>query len=788
MNAPTGNTVHTSDRVGKHIRKDPDPFRKVNMANLVIVESPAKALTIKGYLGSGYKVVASIGHIRDLPKSSLGVDIDDHFEPHYINIRGKGDVIRQLKKEAKNAGKIFLATDPDREGEAISWHLAQTLGIPADKPCRVCFNEVTKNAVKEAIRQPRKIDLDLVNSQQARRILDRIVGYKLSPFLWKNVKSGLSAGRVQSVATRMIVDRENEIKSFVPQEYWTIDVTLASAKGESFDARFYGNRKGKLALKNKADADKVSEAVKSGNFTVLSVKRAQKIKQPAAPFTTSTMQQEAAKRLGFQSSRIMKVAQELYEGIDLGAELGGVQGLITYMRTDSLRVSTVAQEAALALIREQFGNDYLPESARVYRSKANAQDAHEAIRPSNVAIQPKMVRKILSSDQYRLYKLIWERFVESQMAAAIFDTVLIETECAGYVFRTSGYDLRFPGFLALYDGAEETPDDEDETGALSVSQIPDLKAKDALSLNAFSPLQHFTEPPARYNDATLVKLFEESGIGRPSTYATIITTIISRSYVKREGKSLVPTPLGFITTELLEKSFPEIVDRDFTAQMEDQLDGIENGGTTIEGVLGDFYGRFSEELDEADSKVVKREIEVPADESDYVCERCGAKMVYKNGRFGRFLACPNYPECKNTKAVDKDGRPIEKEKTAPVKAGFKCELCGGDMIERQGKFGTFFACANYPKCRFTKQKTAEIETPCPVCGSKILIRFGRAGRMFYSCERYPECGFSSWDLPLSEKCPDCGEPLFYRKSKKLILCRNKDCGYKREEELPVNEG
>ncbi|MBP5350050.1 MAG: type I DNA topoisomerase, partial [Clostridia bacterium] len=481
------------------------------MANLVIVESPAKALTIKGYLGSGYKVVASIGHIRDLPKSSLGVDIDDHFEPHYINIRGKGDVIRQLKKEAKNAGKIFLATDPDREGEAISWHLAQTLGIPADKPCRVCFNEVTKNAVKEAIRQPRKIDLDLVNSQQARRILDRIVGYKLSPFLWKNVKSGLSAGRVQSVATRMIVDRENEIKSFVPQEYWTIDVTLASAKGESFDARFYGNRKGKLALKNKADADKVAEAVKSGNFTVLSVKRAQKIKQPAAPFTTSTMQQEAAKRLGFQSSRIMKVAQELYEGIDLGAELGGVQGLITYMRTDSLRVSTVAQDAALALIREQFGNDYLPESARVYRSKANAQDAHEAIRPSNVAIQPKMVRKILSSDQYRLYKLIWERFVESQMAAAIFDTVLIETECAGYVFRTSGYDLRFPGFLALYDGAEETPDDEDETGALSVSQIPDLKAKDALSLNAFSPLQHFTEPPARYNDATLVKLFEESG-------------------------------------------------------------------------------------------------------------------------------------------------------------------------------------------------------------------------------------------------------------------------------------
>ena len=760
----------------------------MNMANLVIVESPAKALTIKGYLGSGYKVVASVGHIRDLPKSSLGVDIDNHFEPHYINIRGKGDVIRQLKKEAKNAGKIFLATDPDREGEAISWHLAQTLGIPEDKACRVCFNEITKNAVKSAIKTPRKIDLDLVNSQQARRILDRIVGYKLSPFLWKNVKSGLSAGRVQSVATRLIVDRENEINRFVPQEYWTIDVTLQTESGEKLDARFFGSRKMKATLASEADAKKVADAVRAGQFTVLSVKRAQKVKQPAAPFTTSTMQQEAAKKLGFQSSRIMKVAQELYEGIDLGAELGGVQGLITYMRTDSLRVSSVAQEAALSLIRDQFGSDYLPETARVYRSKANAQDAHEAIRPSDVSITPKSVRKILSSDQYRLYKLIWERFVASQMAPAVFDTVLIETECAGYVFRTSGYNLRFAGFLALSDGSDGTPDDEDEndTGALSISQIPDLKGKEKLSLAELLPAQHFTEPPARYNDATLVKLFEETGIGRPSTYATIITTIISRSYVKREGKSLVPTPLGFVTTDLLEKNFPEIVDQDFTAQMEDQLDGIENGGTTIEGVLDAFYGSFSTELKKADSQVEKTEIEVPAEVSDYVCERCGAKMVYKNGRFGRFLACPNYPECKNTKAVDKDGKPIEREKTAPIVADFKCEVCGGDMIERQGKFGTFYACANYPKCRFTKQKVTEIDVPCPVCGSKIVVKFGRAGRKFYSCEKYPECGFSSWDLPLSEKCPDCGGPLFYRRSKNLVLCRNKDCGYKREEELKVD--
>jgi len=759
------------------------------MANLVIVESPAKALTIKGYLGSNYKVVASVGHIRDLPKSSLGVDIDHHFEPHYINIRGKGDVIRQLKKEAKNASKIFLATDPDREGEAISWHLAQTLDIPADKTCRVCFNEITKNAVKTAIRAPRKIDLDLVNSQQARRILDRIVGYKLSPFLWKNVKSGLSAGRVQSVATRMIVDRENEIRNFVPEEYWTIDVTLGTDGGATLNARFYGDKKGKRVLGNQADAKKVADAVKDGQFTVLSVKRAQKTKQPYAPFTTSTMQQEAAKKLGFQSSRIMKVAQELYEGIDLGSELGGVQGLITYMRTDSLRISSEAQDAALSLIRDQFGNEYLPDSPRVYRSKANAQDAHEAIRPSNVAILPKAVRKMLSSDQYRLYKLIWDRFVASQMAPAVFDTMLIETECGGYVFRTSGYNVRFPGFLAVSDGIDETPDEEDENGgeALSLSQIPDLFAKQRLSLDSFVPTQHFTEPPARYNDATLVKLFEESGIGRPSTYATIITTIISRSYVKREGKSLAPTPLGEITTELLEKYFPEIVDHDFTAQMEDQLDGIENGGTTIEGVLGAFYDRFSKELSEADQKTDKRDVDVPAEVSDYVCERCGARMVYKNGRFGRFLACPNYPECRNTKAVDKEGRPVEKVKETPVVADFKCELCGGDMIERKGKFGTFFACANYPKCRFTKQKTTGIDTPCPVCGSRIVIKHGRAGRMFYSCEKYPECTFSSWDLPIAERCPDCGEPLFYRKSKKLILCRNKDCGYKREEELPASD-
>jgi DNA topoisomerase-1 len=758
------------------------------MANLVILESPSKAITVKGYLGSNYKVIATVGHIRDLPKSTLGVDIENGFEPHYINIRGKGDVIKQLKKEAKSANKIFLATDPDREGEAIAWHLAKTLDIPLDKQCRVSFNEVTKNVVKEAIKSPRAIDEDLVNSQQARRILDRIVGYKLSPFLWKNVKSGLSAGRVQSVATRMIVERENEIRAFVPDEYWTIEAILGNDDGSNIVARFYGDRDGKIKLSRKEDADRVASAVKDATFKVVSVKRAQKAKQPAPPFTTSTMQQEAAKKLGFQSQRIMKVAQELYEGIDLGSEFGGVQGLITYMRTDSLRVSVTSQEAALELIRKNYGKEYLPDTPRVYKSKANAQDAHEAIRPSNVAITPKQIRKMVTADQYRLYKLIWERFVASQMAPAIFSTVAIETEAAGYLFRTGGYTVKFPGFMALYDNIEEEQNGEDGDG-VSFARLPEVKQKEVLKLSKLNQDQHFTEPPARYNDASLIKIFEESGIGRPSTYATIITTIISRSYVKRDGKSLVPTPLGEVTTELMKKNFPEIVDYEFTAQMEDQLDGIEQGGSTIQSVLGSFYRRFEQELQVAEETVSRTDIEVPAEESDVLCEKCGSRMVYKNGRFGRFLACPNYPECRNTKAIGKDGAPLDKAKTTVVTADFKCELCGGDMVIRQGKFGSFYACANYPSCKFTKQKTTDIGLPCPICGSKIIIKYGRGGRMFYSCDRYPECQFSSWDLPLAERCPDCGEMLYYRRSRKLVFCRNKDagCDYKREEELKIAE-
>ncbi|MBO5051161.1 MAG: type I DNA topoisomerase [Clostridia bacterium] len=741
------------------------------MANLVIVESPSKAATIKGYLGSNYKVIASKGHVRDLPKSTLGVDLENDFAPHYINIRGRGDVITQLKKEAKAANKVFLATDPDREGEAISWHLATVLGIPFDKACRVTFNEITKGAVKDAIKHPRVIDEDLVNSQQARRILDRIVGYKLSPFLWKNVKSGLSAGRVQSVATRIIVERDEEIRAFVPKEYWTVDALLQTASGEEFTARYVGKRK----LESEADAAALLADLQKNGFTVVNMKSAEKKKQPAPPFTTSTMQQEASRKLGFQSQRIMKVAQELYEGINLGSEFGGVQGLITYMRTDSLRISNVAQEAALDLIRTRYGEEYMPPSPRVYRAKSNAQDAHEAIRPSNVAIEPKQIKKLLTSDQYKLYKLIWDRFVASQMAAAVLNTTTIEIENGKEAFRASGYTVKFQGYMSVYGN----DDHQDEDG--SYGRLPMTEVGEKLTTMEVTPSQHFTEPPAHYNEATLIKFLEENGIGRPSTYTPIITTIIARSYVKRSGKALVSTPLGEVTTRLMKENFPDIVNYEFTASMEDKLDSIENKTNTMNAVLGDFYDGFKVSLEKAMSQTTKETVEIPPEESNVECELCGRKMVYKNGRFGRFLACPRYPECKNTKAIDRNGNPVTKNEEKNEIADFKCELCGGDMILRTGRYGSFYACANYPTCKNTKQKVIEIGVPCPQCGAKIVAKRGKGRTSFYSCERYPECDFSSWDMPTNEQCPQCGKQLFLRKSRNTVLCHDKQCGYKREE-------
>ena len=571
------------------------------MANLVIVESPSKASTIKGYLGSNYKVVASVGHVRDLPKSTLGVDIENHFQAHYINIRGKGDLIKEIRKEAKAAGKVFLATDPDREGEAISWHLANALGIPVEQVQRVTFNEITKSVVKASIKQPRPLDMNLVNAQQTRRILDRIVGYKLSPYLWKTVRSGLSAGRVQSVATKLIVDRENEIRAFVPEEYWTVDAVLLCADGKSVRVRFVGNREGKVRLTCEANARRVVDDVTGGTFSVASVKRATRRKNPPPPFTTSTMQQEASRKLNFQSSRVMRVAQELYEGVNIGAELGGTQGLITYMRTDSLRVSAEAQTAAAELIRGRYGERYCPETPRVYKARAGAQDAHEAIRPARVEIEPAMVRKSLTPDQYRLYKLIWERFVASQMESAELETLTVDLECSGWVFRASGYTVTFPGYMAVYEEAADDgqrnrrADDPEEQRDL---RIPPLREGERLPCTAVEPGRHFTEPPPRYTEGSFIKLLEEKGIGRPSTFATIVSTITTRGYVKREGKALVPTQLGEVTNDIMLRNFATIVDEHFTARMENDLDGIEEGKESMEDVLSRFWNGFEKQLEQ----------------------------------------------------------------------------------------------------------------------------------------------------------------------------------------------
>ena len=742
------------------------------MANLVIIESPFKAPAIKNYLGSGYKVFASVGHLRDLPKSSLGVDVDNGFEAHYINIRGKGDLIKELKKEAKSASKIFFATDPDREGEAISWHLANVLGIPMEKTRRITFNAITKSAVKEAIKNPRNIDLELVNSQQARRILDRIVGYKLSPFLWKSVRSGLSAGRVQSVVTRAVVDRENEIRAFVPKEYWTLDARLGNGEKETFTAHFYGKNGEKIDLDHKSAVDAVAAALEGGSFRVTSLKKAVRTRHPAPPFITSTLQQEAFRKLGFQSQRIMRVAQELYEGINLGTQNGGVQGLITYMRTDSLRVSPEAQKEAKEHIVGKYGEQFSPSSERVYKTGDGAQDAHEAIRPANLALEPEAVKRFLTPDQFKLYKLIYSRFVASQMASAEFDTVNVELECGGYTFRAFGSTLRFSGFLAVYDDAEE--DEEHKKGVL-----PALKKGQSLTCEELLPEQHFTEPPARYNEGSLVKFMEEKGIGRPSTYNAIITTILSRGYVAREGKSLHPTQLGEVTTRLMVEHFPDIVDYAFTAQMEDELDSIAGGHTDLQTVLGNFYGDFRNELEKAEATVAKEEVEVPVEETDILCEKCGARMVIRQGRFGKFAACPNYPECKNTKPVDADGKPIEKTETAE-KTGEICEKCGGEMLKRRGRYGEFIACSNYPTCKNTRQIVRPVGVPCPKCGAQIAIRNGKNRSVYYSCERYPECDFRSWDKPTKEVCPDCGNLLYVKKGKGLLVCAEKDCGYKKE--------
>ncbi len=732
---------------------------------LVIVESPAKAATINSYLGKEYKVIASKGHVRDLPKSTLGVDIQNGFKAKYINIQGKSDLIADMKKDAKAADEVYLATDPDREGEAIAWHLATVLGIEPERATRVTFNEITKKIVLSEINNPRAIDMNLVNAQQARRVLDRIVGYQLSPYLWKTVKSGLSAGRVQSVATRIIVERDAEIEKFVPEEFWTIDATLKVGKNQKAVAHFVGDANGKTELKTGDEAQAIVSSCEKAPFVLTKLKKSKKTKSPEPPFETSSLQQAAAKRLGFASKRTMKVAQELYEGVNLGTA-SGTHGIITYMRTDSLRISDEAADAAERYIRERYGDAFYPQKRHFYKSKTDAQDAHEAIRPASMEFPPEQIKGSLTSDQYKLYKLIWDRFVASQMKNAEYDAVDADVESAGYRFKLGESVLLFKGYKIAYSEEEDT----DKT-----SKLKDLVEGETLPLDSIKSEQNFTEPPTHFDEAALIKFLKEKGIGRPSTYAPTISTILDRGYIERDKKMLKATPLGVATVALMKKNFSEIVDYKFTANMETELDEIASGDDTFEHVLTDFYGDFSQTLKTATAHVKENKVALPVEESDLICEKCGRRMIIKTGRFGKFAACPGYPECKNTKPLDGG---VKKEKEAPEKTDLKCELCGGDIVIRKSRFGKFYACTNFPKCKYTKPIREEIGVSCPKCGAPVVKGYSRNHAIFFSCSRYPECDFSVWDEPTERTCPKCGSRLLLKKGKGTLVCMNKDCTYK----------
>lgn len=688
--------------------------------SLIIVESPAKAKTISRFLGGNYKVVASMGHVRDLPKSQLGIDIENGFLPKYITIRGKGSIIENLRKEAAKAKNVLLATDPDREGEAISWHLAHLLEIPLESPCRVEFHEITKNAVSESLRHPRKIDMNLVDAQQARRILDRLVGYKISPILWRKVKRGLSAGRVQSAAVRMICDREKEIAEFVPEEYWTIEVELAKQDGSTFRAKLHSAENEKMSLKSKEEVEKIVVDLQNEVFVVVEVKKGERRRNPSPPFTTSTMQQEAARKLGFTAKKTMMIAQQLYEGLDIEGE--GTVGLVTYIRTDSTRVSDQAQKEAKEYILKNYGSEYAGGGVSSQKTRKNIQDAHEAIRPTSVFRHPEAIKNSLTLDQYKLYKLIWERFVASQMTPAVYDTVAAEIKAGTYVFKATGSILRFAGFMAVYtEGAdEETEKDE--------GLLPDLAEGQELTLVQIVPEQHFTQPPPRFTEAMLVKALEEKGIGRPSTYAPIIDTIQKRGYVKKEKGRFMPTELGQIVTEILKEYFSDIVDLDFTAEMENQLDKVESGEENWQRIIENFYGPFQEKLKVAEEKI--EEVKIEDEMTDEKCEICGRNMVIKRGRYGKFLACSGFPECRNTKP----------------------------LLE-------------------------QLNVKCPKCGGDVVVRKSKKGRKFYGCSNYPNCDFVLWDQPSETPCPSCGSLMVEKteKKQKVLVCTNPECGYKKAE-------
>ena len=689
---------------------------KTGKKYLVIVESPAKAATIGKFLGNNYKIEASMGHVRDMPKSQMGIDFEHDFEPKYITIRGKGELLGKLRKDAKAADKVYLATDPDREGEAISWHLLHALNLGEEKPIsRITFNEITKTAVKKSITEARDIDMDLVDAQQARRVLDRVVGYTISDLLWKKVKKGLSGGRVQSVALRLICDREGEIREFIPEEYWTLGAKLKDADGKVFEAKFYGKGETKTELANEAETNEVLDGLKGKDFAVTDVKTGSRQKKPVAPFTTSTMQQEASKHLNMATQKTMMIAQQLYEGVNVKGE--GTVGLVSYIRTDSFRISDEAYEAAVAFIKETYGDAFVNPERIVYKSKGKTQDAHEAIRPTNVSRTPESIKDSLSKDQYRLYKLIWERFVASQMSPAVYDTLSVKLSAGDYTFRASGSRLRFSGFLEAYSKGEE----EDE------KVIPKLTQGDILQAEQLLPEQHFTQPPARYTDASLIKTLEEIGVGRPSTYAPTLTTIQARHYVTKDAKNLFPTELGEMVDEIMKTYFPDIVDIDFTANMEKRLDDVEMGKEEWKQIIRDFYPDFKKSVENAAEKLEK--IEIKDEETDIICEKCGRNMVIKYGRYGKFLACPGFPECQNAKPY----------------------------FEEAG-------------------------VNCPECGGKVLIKKTKKGRIYYGCEHNGDgCDFMSWNKPTGEKCPECGAFLEEKGRKNpKIVCSNEKCGYMKE--------
>ena len=695
------------------------------MSKLVIVESPTKVKTVKKYLGDGYNVTASMGHVRDLPAAKLSVDIKNDFAPKYAVIKGKEKLVKELRGMVAESDEVYLATDPDREGEAISWHLATLLGLDMDKTNRITFNEITKTGIENGMKQPRSIDMNLVNAQQARRILDRLVGYKLSPFISQKIRRGLSAGRVQSVAVRLIVDRENEIRAFVPEEYWTLDAKFTAPNRKSFSASFYGDETGKVKITSKEQADSYLARLDNAKYSVTSVKKGTRKKNPAPPFITSTLQQEASRRMGFQAQRTMRAAQELYEGVDIAGI--GTTGLITYMRTDSLRISEEARAATNSFILQTYGEKYLPEKPRYFKSRSNAQDGHEAIRPTNPALTPDMVRASLTSDQYKLYTLIWKRFVASLMATCIQNTVKAEIDAVtegvdGYCrFTAAGYSVKFDGYTVLYE--ESTDEEEDAEG-----KLPEINTGDKLKLKELKGNQHFTQPPARYTEASLIKALEENGIGRPSTYATIITTIVKREYVKRQQKQLYPTELGEAITKLLKEKFSKIVNTKFTAGMETKLDEVGEGKEDYIAMLHEFYDEFDKNLQKVKAEMKDVKIQLDEDVTDIPCEKCGRMMVVKVGRYGKFLACPGYPECKNAKPL-------------VTKTNAKCPKCGGEVIEKKSK----------------------------------------KGYTFYGCSNWPDCDFMTWDKPTDETCPECGKSLFKRKGG-LTVCLGEGCGFERKTE------